>query len=155
MAAMPKSIPSGPDLTRNPPRSTRVRLGGYALLPRILDKCRATIRGTNGEYNYACPLDQRFFDFTGLKPAALKAQVAKGLGDGALLNWVNGHARPRRSIIEIIAWSSWLEHRAPLDVEGREFFNEVHRKAGPKREDIATWFELLDLDDYVSFGGKA
>jgi len=22
-------------------------------------------------------------------------------------------------------------------------------------EDIATWFDLLDLDDYVSFGGNA
>jgi len=26
---------------------------------------------------------------------------------------------------------------------------------GHKREDIATFFDLLDLDDYVSFGGKA
>ena len=25
----------------------------------------------------------------------------------------------------------------------------------PKREDIATWFDLLDADDFVSFGGKA
>ena len=24
-----------------------------------------------------------------------------------------------------------------------------------KREDIATWFDLLDLDDYVTFGGIA
>jgi hypothetical protein len=23
------------------------------------------------------------------------------------------------------------------------------------REDIKTWFDLLDLDDYVTFGGKA
>jgi hypothetical protein len=30
----------------------------------------------------------------------------------------------------------------------------LHEKAGPKREDINTWFDLLDLDDYVSFGGK-
>ncbi len=151
---MPKTRLSAPNLTLKAPRSTRVRLGGYALLPRILDKCRATINGTNGEYNYACPLDRRFFDFTGLKPAALRAQVAKGLGDGALLNWVNRNARPRRSIMEVIAWSSWMEQRAPLDVEGREFFNEVHQKAGPQREDIATWFELLDLDDHVSFGGQ-
>jgi hypothetical protein len=28
-------------------------------------------------------------------------------------------------------------------------------KIAPKREDIATWFDLLDLDDYVTFGGTA
>ena len=37
------------DLTQRPPRSTRCRLGGYALLPRMLDKGRATIAGKNGE----------------------------------------------------------------------------------------------------------
>ena len=47
------------------------------------------------------------------------------------------------------------EHRAPGEVEGREFFHGEHARIAPKREDIATWFDLLDLDDYVSFGGKA
>ena len=32
-----------PDLTQFPPRSPRVRLGGYAILPRMLDKGRATV----------------------------------------------------------------------------------------------------------------
>jgi hypothetical protein len=34
-----------PDLTKQPPRSARVRLGGYVILPRMLDKGRATIAG--------------------------------------------------------------------------------------------------------------
>ena len=29
-----------PNLTEHPPRSPRVRLGGYVILPRCLDKCR-------------------------------------------------------------------------------------------------------------------
>ena len=28
-------------------------------------------------------------------------------------------------------------------------------KVAPKREDIVTWFDLLDVDDHVTFGGKA
>ena len=32
-----------PDLTQRPPRSPRSRLGGYSLLPRMLDKGRATL----------------------------------------------------------------------------------------------------------------
>ena len=31
----------------------------------------------------------------------------------------------------------------------------THAKMAPKRRDIFTWFDLLDLDDYVSFGGQA
>jgi hypothetical protein len=33
----------------------RSRLGGFVLLPRILDKGRATLAGKNGEYNYNSP----------------------------------------------------------------------------------------------------
>jgi hypothetical protein len=33
----PSPTPSAPNLTQRPPRSPRVRLGGYAMLPRILD----------------------------------------------------------------------------------------------------------------------
>jgi hypothetical protein len=47
------------------------------------------------------------------------------------------------------------EQRTPADLESREYFNELQKTAAPKREDIATWFDLLDVDDYVSFGGKA
>jgi Domain of unknown function (DUF5069) len=43
----------------------------------------------------------------------------------------------------------------PTDAESRAHFNELHSKAAQHREDIATWFDLLDLDDYASFGGNA
>jgi len=144
-----------PDLTQHPPRSPRVRLGGYAILPRCLDKCRATIAGKNGEYHYACPLDQRFLDFTGIDPEAMKKEVAAGKSDSEILEWVEKNARFRRSPVEIAAWSAFAEQRVPGDVETREYFNSVVAKVGPKREDIYTFFDMLDLDDYVSFGGKA
>jgi hypothetical protein len=40
------ALKNAPDLTKRPPRSPRVRLGGLALLPRMLDKGRATVAGT-------------------------------------------------------------------------------------------------------------
>ena len=49
------AIKNAPDLTQRPPRSPRVRLGGYVILPRMLDKGRATVAGKHGEYHYACP----------------------------------------------------------------------------------------------------
>lgn len=144
-----------PDLTKQPPRSARVRLGGYVILPRMLDKGRATLAGKNGEYNYACPLDQRFLEFTGVDPKALKKQLAAGKGDGEILKWINANAKHKRTAMEIEAWSAWQERRAPDNPDSREFFNKLHKESASKRTDIVGWFDLLDVDDYVSFGGKA
>ena len=146
---------SAPDLAQHPPRSPRVRLGGYALLPRALDKCRAMLAGTQGEYKFNCPLDQRFFTFAGLDAEAFKKQVAAGKSDGEMLAWMEKNSKTKPSLADIEAWSAQQDRRTPTDVEGREFFNNLHKKIAPQREDISTWFDLLDLDDYVSFGGKA
>ena len=142
-----------PDLTKYPPRSPRVRLGGYVILPRLLDKGRATLAGKNGEYHYACPLDQRFLEFVGIDPEALKKELGKG--DAEVLEWIEQNAEHKRTQAEIAAWSALAEQRAPADVESREYFNGLHKTAAPKREDIVTWFDLLDVDDFASFGGKA
>lgn len=147
------AIPA-PDLTKQPPRSPRVRLGGYATLPRCLDKGRATIAGKNGEYHYACPVDQRFLAFVGIDAEALKKELAKGKGDLEILEWIQAHAKHKRTDSEIAAWSAHAEQRTPSDTESRAYFNDLHSKVAPKREDIVTWCDLLDLDDYVSFGGK-
>ncbi len=143
------------DLTTRPPRSARTRLGGYALLPRMLDKGRAELIGKNGDYHFACPLDQHFLKYTGIDPDGLKAELAKGKGDGEILEWIEANATQKRAPWEIVQWSAWRDQVVPSDVETREFFNGLHKDAGPLREDISTWADLLDLDDYVSFGGKA
>jgi Domain of unknown function (DUF5069) len=142
-----------PDLTKFPPRSPRVRLGGYVILPRMLDKGRATLAGLNGEYHYACPLDHRFLDFVGIDPEALKPELTKS--DTEVLAWITANAKHKRSPEEIAAWAAMAEQRAPADVESREYFNGLHKTVAPQREDIVTWFDMLDVDDFASFGGKA
>lgn len=144
------------DLTKQAPRSPRIRLGGYAILPRMLDKGRAELAGKNGEYHYACPLDQRFLTFTGTDPEALRKELAKGKGDGEILAWIGENAKIRREPHEIQEWSRHQDQRGPGgDAETIEFFTGLLKEYGPERTDIYGWFELLDLDDYVSFGGKA
>jgi hypothetical protein len=141
------------DLTQRPPRSMRTRLGGYAILPRMLDKGRAEIAGKSGEYHYNCPLDQRILGFLGIDAETLKAQLATGKGDGEILEWIRSNQMNKHTDAEIEAWSDTAERREP-DAESREFFNELRAAAAPKRSDIATWADLLDVDDYVTFGGK-
>ncbi len=146
---------NAPDLTRRPPRSMRVRLGGYAILPRVLDKCRAEIAGTAGEYRYNCPLDKHFLRFVGIHGDALKAEVAMGGGDSEVLAWIESRATHRRSPWEIQQWSAFHDQRGPdSDLETLGYFMETLKRLGGTREDIHSWADLLDLDDYVSFGGK-
>ena len=142
------------DLTRRPPRSPRVRLGGYAILPRAIDKGRATVAGTNGDYNYDCPTDQLFFDFAGVSADDFKKQIEAGLGDGELLAWIEKNAVLKRQPHEIAAWTHYVENRVPSEPDSREFFQGVHKSIAASRGDIGTWFDLLDLDDSASFGGK-
>ncbi|MGV3773366.1 MAG: DUF5069 domain-containing protein [Verrucomicrobiales bacterium] len=143
------------DLTQRPPRSARVRLGGFCILPRALDKCRATLAGKQGEFKFACPLDMHFFDFAGINPDALKEQVKSGKGDGEILEWVMANSTTKPSLVQIIAWSAYQDQRGPTDLDTRQFFADYHAKVAPKREDVGSWFDILDIDDYVSYGGKA
>ena len=47
------------------------------------------------------------------------------------------------------------DRRGPdSDAETLAFFANYVGKLTKTREDIKTWADLLDLDDYVTFGGK-
>jgi len=146
---------NAPDLTQRPPRSPRVRLGGYVILPRTLDKGRADIIGKIGEYHYNCPLDQRVLSFAGIDAGKLREVLAQGKSDAEVLEWIDTNAKNKLTPSEIAAWSEAQNHGVPMDLESRKFFNELQEQAAPHRKDVATWFDLLDVDDYVTFGGKA
>ena len=144
------------DLTQRPPRSFHVRLGGLVILPRMLDKGRATLARMNGEYKYNSGTDQHLVRFLGFDPKALLKELAKGKGDGEILEWVRSHSKIPRAPWEIEAWCAYMQRRGPdSDAETLELFAEYVGKFSKTREDIRTWADLLDLDDFVSFGGKA
>ena len=143
-----------PDLRERPPRSPRQRLGGFVWLPRLLDKGRATLAGTNGEYEYGCLLDQRFFDFVALEPEALKAQLAAGKSDAEVLQWILAHAGRELSPAIIEAWSVQAERQAPSEAELQQLLSEQPQGQALEGAERLTWFELLERHDRLSFGGQ-
>ena len=82
------------DLRADKPRSAHEQLGGFELAARALDKCRATLAGTNGDYEFNCPLDQRFFAQTGLNAQEFRAFVATGATDDEVAQWITEKAKP-------------------------------------------------------------
>jgi hypothetical protein len=151
-AAVPKINYSAPDLTLHPPRSVRVRVGGYAHLGRLLDKARASIAGKNADYHYNCPLDRNFFDFTGIDHEAMLAEIKKGGSDTEMLTWVR--ANTKRTAFEVFGWSKWLEQHGPGGAGGHEWMAETIKAGAGDRDDVRSFADLLDLDDYVSYGGR-
>ncbi len=149
------NTPTALDLTQRPPRSPRVRLGGYAMLPRVLDKARASLIGNVGDYIYGNPMDQHLFGFTGVAQAELLEQVKTGASDWDLLLWVNAHANPKRAPHEVRSWSAYLETMPLGDAEDLEWFSAQVKRLNPARTDLHTIMDYLDADDHVSFGGRA
>jgi hypothetical protein len=122
----------------------------------MLDKARATHAGKNGEYEYGASTDLHLVRFLGFDPDLLLDEVKTGKGDGELLQWVHANSKTPRAPWEIEAWSAFMDKRGPdSDHETLEFFTEYVGKLSKTREDIKTWFEALELDDYVAFGGKS
>lgn len=143
---------SSPDLTQHPPRSVRVRLGGFAHLPRLLDKARAVIAGKQAGFHYNCPMDRNFFEFTGIDHEVMLAEIKAGKSDTDMLAWVR--ANTKRGPSEIFAWSHWLEQHGPGGAGGHEWIAETIKANAGDRDDIRSFADLLDLDDFVSYGGR-
>lgn len=56
------------DLRVVEPEPLDCRLEGYAWIPRMLDKARATIAGTQGRYLFGCPVDHTCMARLGVAP---------------------------------------------------------------------------------------
>jgi len=134
------------DLTKEAPRSPRVRIGGYAIIGRTIDKCRALLHTNIGDYHYDCPLDNFLFGFKGVTGDAFKEQVAAGSSDEELAAWITANGTPKTPE-EITAWSDSVESANPAkDPEKREWFQGELAKLDLDPENT-TLFDWLEADD--------
>ncbi len=138
------------DLTREAPRSPRVKLGSYVIMARMIDKGRAVLNRTNGDYHFDCPVDNLLFEFKGVKGEDVRQVLASSASDDEILAWFNSHGTPKTDA-EIKAWSAGTEASRPNDdPEQREWFTGECQRLGidPVR---STLFDYLDLDDRQTF----
>ncbi len=146
---MHKSV-IGKDLTKEAPRSPRVRVGGYVIFGRTIDKCRALIAGDIGEYHFDCPLDNTLFGFKGVTGADFQAQVENGASDQQMAEWLDASGQPKTAD-EIKRWSDETEAANPYnDPERRDWFVQQTK---PLQLDPATTtlFDWLEADDKASY----
>src|SRR6266704_3730125 len=99
---------TGKDLRREAPRSPHIRVGGYAILGRTIDKCRALVAGNIGEYHFDCPLDNMLFGFKGVKGVDFKAQIENGASDQQMAEWLDQNGA-KKTPEEIKRWGEDAE----------------------------------------------
>ena len=136
------------DLTVEFPRSPRETLAGYVVAGRTLDKCRAVIAGSNGEYHFDCPLDGFFFEFTGISAEDFKAFVATGADDKSVAGWITQHATPRDRQ-EIIQWNNDLRGKriCEMPIELQEFLEGYIPQFIPSGKIVYVWFDVYDIEE--------
>ena len=135
------------DLTKGPPRSPYEKLGGIVFLPRSIDKVRAHIAGTAGEYKAMTGYSEQLFDFLDLSPQKFHTIVRSNLDDASVLAAIQQYSR--RPTSEITAFNQRaINYPPPEDEAGWERHWELLEVAGQgHRKDIKTMFDRLDLDD--------
>ena len=137
-----------PDLTKSYPRSPRETLAGYVIAARMLDKCRATIADTVGEYHFDCRLDNQFLEFTGISAEQFKSYVATGATDTEVATWVELHSKVKDRA-EVVAWNNKLRYTrlCDLPMEVQVKMEDYIPKFIPKNRPVYVWFDIYDLEE--------
>lgn len=136
------------DLTKDYPASPRETLAGYVVAKRTLDKCRALLAGTNGEYHFDCPLDNFFFGFAEIRPDAFKEYVSTGADDEAVAVWIATNAK-KRDRREIIAWNNEMRGKriSEMPIELQEFLEGYIPEYIPQGRVVYVWFDVYDIEE--------
>ncbi|MFN2449283.1 MAG: DUF5069 domain-containing protein [Candidatus Baltobacteraceae bacterium] len=137
------------DLTKAPPRGPREQLAGLVMLPRTIDKVRATLPGGSpGEYHVS-GLSQRLLDALGIDLEALTQAVRDAAGDDDVAQWVSAHSDPSK-YPEI---NEAMENRAQsrMDAGARAVFEE---KYGADVRVHDKLFDVMEADDRKTFAAS-
>lgn len=137
------------DLTKEYPRSPHETIGGLVVAARTLDKCRALLAETNGEYHYSCPLDAFFFNFAGIGPEEFKEFVATGADDDEVGKWIQDRLDHSDETIKL--WNMHMRQKriADLSPQLQLFLEGYIPQFIPKNRRVYTWFDVYDIEEGV------
>ena len=134
------------DLRTSFPRSMKFTLDGYVHLARMIDKCRAVLAGTEGEYIYPCPMDDRLMEFAGITADQFTTAVKANPSDEAVAKWFTETAKAYPPA-ELEAWNRMMLNRGPSTPEKQAYFDKLRDAVDPSRTDLTAWADLQDLEE--------
>jgi hypothetical protein len=130
------------------PRSGRETLGGVVFLPRTIDKMRAHLAGTAGEYNATGGLSSRLFNLYGVSAEDFSEAVRQSPGDEGVLRWLQEHGSKQPTADEITQYNEGVLGAGPQNDEGRARFRaNLERLGFGDRTDVTTHVDAEDLEE--------
>ena len=130
------------------PRSPYERLGGYVHLPRLIDKAKLHRKGLLDGYNYKnVGFDEHLLAFLKLDPDQFEEAANRLEDDAAILSWIEERAEkhPPDAIEE---WNQAMISRYPDSaVKRARFLHALKESGGEGRDDIRTYFDLIEFDE--------
>jgi quercetin dioxygenase-like cupin family protein len=120
------------DLAVVEPRGLDAELEGYAWIPRMLDKARATLAGTNGTYLFGCPVDHTCMARLGVSPELVLELAGRYAEDADALSAMRELGIPS-------AREAWFDGSAVEDeLQGPGWYLRVRREEPAPMNDGGT-----------------
>ena len=134
--------------TKQVPRSPYERLGGFVHLPRLIDKAKLHRKGLLDGYNYkTVGFDKHLLAFLKLDPDEFEEAANRLDDDTSILNWIQERAA-KHSPEAIEEWNQAMISRHPDSaVKRARFLHALKESGGDGRDDIRTYFDLIEFDD--------
>ncbi|MBV8727753.1 MAG: DUF5069 domain-containing protein [Candidatus Eremiobacteraeota bacterium] len=134
------------DLSKAPPRSPKAELDGLVMLPRTIDKLRATLPGGNpGPYRIP-GFSQRMLDAIGVTEDELRQVVADARDDEDVATWLRAHA----NTAGYAEYSTMIRNRSVDDVKDRADLIKRYPIL-ERRPDLYYLADMLEADDAEMF----
>ena len=130
-------------------RSPHEKLGGIVHFGRMLDKIRLHSQGKLPEPyhgNLGTGFDGRCCSFLGVKYEDVMTRVKLGGEDLDVLEWCFSNGR-KPSTDEIEIWNAYLRKRGWRDDASQRLAERKKEYGITHRDDIQTFFDLLDADE--------
>tara|TARA_Y100000588_G_scaffold348667_1_gene398403 strand:+ start:4008 stop:4862 length:855 start_codon:yes stop_codon:yes gene_type:complete len=135
------------DLSVTPPRDPYQKLLGLVNLPRTLDKARAELAGTTGDYIWRTGQSLLLLDFLGLTPDELFEALRTDHSDKSMCEWISSNMLSR-SDVEIAFFNRGAIQNYPVTADRMEAHERMLTDAGlAPMTTITTAFERLCWDD--------
>ena len=141
------------DLTAAPPRTPYLRtVAGIVAAARMADKARAAKIGKVGDYKFGDDsyLDARILESLAISAGDFMEGAYANPNDTELGEWIAERAQISKGRISIL--NAELADHGVRTAGWAERFTGRRDEICPERPDIDTYFELMDLDDQLSFG---
>jgi Domain of unknown function (DUF5069) len=132
------------------PRSGRDLLGGVVYLARAIDKMRADLAGTVGEYVAACPQSRKVYDLYGVSPEQFREAVQRNPTDEGVLRWLQEHGprQPGPQDVDRFNETMLADGADPGNPETMAYFRKTLEAAGQgQRTDVHTYVDLQDVEE--------